>query len=113
MDILNGFRQLVLDHWSGLELEGLRIELHGAALQQTVKTNNLWLYTSDNRYEAQATIWDFGNCDFTIADMGAASSVPMDEAIKTISFENIDSHEVLNAMMESILTAFRDVANIP
>ena len=98
-------------HWAEMEAHGIRIALGGQTPQQTVKTNQLGLYASEDRYEAFVILWEFGNCDVSMADMGAEISVPMEECVHTFCFEEIDSPTKIDAMMESILTAFRTMAH--
>ena len=112
MDILNEFRQWIVAHWSEIEAQGIRIALGGQTPQQTVKTNQLSLYAQEERYQFSAILGEFGNCDVTLADMEAESSVPVEECVNTLYFEGVDSPAKISAMMEGILTAFRTKARL-
>ena len=110
MDILNQFRQWVVTHWSVMEAQGIRLTLAGQTQQQTQKTNQLYLYAQDERYEACINLWEFGHCDVEMCDMRAESSMPREEIFDWLHFEAVDNPSALNAMMGDILLAFRTKA---
>lgn len=82
-----------------IEAQGVVFEFYGETAQQTVKASNLNI--SYVQYEGTISVWETGDCNVDLANMGADVSEPLDECSSFVEF-----HFGAPAELDSALSSF-------
>ncbi len=97
--MLNAFDCWFQAHRGSLEAQGIVFEFYGETAEQTVKACNLNI--GYGQYEAGICVWETGNCNIDLADMGADAFEPLDKCSSFVEF-----HFDAAAELDAALTLF-------
>ena len=108
--MLDAFERWFQAYRNSLEAQDIRFEFYSETVEQTVKASNLNI--SYGQYEGTVRVWETGDCNIDLADIGADVSEPLNECCSFVEF-HFDASTELNSALSLFCEMLIKLPNNP